>query len=170
MCDLQVLQQFYIFEYRANNWRLTWHYQSTEQLPLDSMLLQAQIYPARFNYYVVATATETSQNYSKHNCMCTWYCKLQGRTESFGSFWERLTPAYRKLPIQKQVKKKTEFEYTYLMVSLGGQVDRWSVRIVSRVHMFWHSSSMHEGYARIVSSFSKLVQKMHTWSVKFWII
>jgi phosphatidylserine decarboxylase len=86
MCDLQVLQQFYMFEYRANNWRLTRHYQSAEQMHLDSMLLQAQIYPARFNYDVVATTTETSHNYSKHNCMCTWYCKLQCRTKSFGSF------------------------------------------------------------------------------------
>jgi hypothetical protein len=169
-----------MFEYRANNWRLTWHYQSTEQLHLDNMLLQAQIYLARFNYDVVATATETSHNYSKHKCMCTWYCKLQCCTKSFGSFWERLTLAYRKLPSQKQVKRKIEFECTYLnyIISLGGQVDRWSVRIVSRVHIFWHSSSIHEGYvwivnesyAQIVSSLSKLVQKMHTWSVKFWIV
>jgi len=71
---------------------------------------------------------------------------------------------HRKLSNQKQVEK-TEFECTYLNLrwflmllvggQVGGQVGRWFVKIISRIHMFWHSSNMHEGYVRIIFNILK---------------
>jgi hypothetical protein len=75
----------------------------------------------------------------------------------------------RSAPSQKIVKSKTgwenRFECTYLNLrwflmllvggQVGGQVCRWFVKIISRIHMFWHSSNMHEGYVRIIFNIKK---------------
>jgi hypothetical protein len=89
--------------------------------------------------------------------MCSWSCRLQCCKVIWKFFTVRVVPGlghHRKLSNQKQLENWVWMHLPkwrwFLMLLLGGQVDRWFVRTISRIHMFWHLFSMHEAYVRII--------------------